>query len=238
MKPRTQEPQAVARENLSRRLEEVARVNLRPIASPLPMGFVALAIATVAVAAINLGWIPANEGDAVAFALLAFIAPLQAAAAVFGALARDGVAATGMAILAGTWATFGLVLLTSPPGSTSDGLGVVLVMSSIAMLLVAFGASLGKLVPALVLLGASLRFATSGVYQLTGSTTWKDITGWIGLALGAIALYAAFGALLEGVQGRTVLPMGRRQKGRKALEGGLAEQVVDVTHEPGVRVQL
>ena len=98
MKPRTREPQAVARENLSRRLEEVARVNLRPIASPLPMGFAALAVATVGVAALNLGWIPANEGDAVAFALLAFIAPLQAAAAVFGALARDGVAATGMAI--------------------------------------------------------------------------------------------------------------------------------------------
>ena len=50
-----------------------------------------------------------------AFALLAFVVPLQAAAAVFGTLARDGVAATGMAILTGTWGTFALVLLTSPP---------------------------------------------------------------------------------------------------------------------------
>jgi uncharacterized protein len=238
MKTRTPQPQAAAREELSRRLQDVTRVNLRPIASPLPMGFAALAVATIAVAALNLGWIPATEGDAVAFALLAFVVPLQAATAIFGMLARDGVAATGMAILTGTWATFGLVLLTSPPGSTSDGLGVVLLMSAIAMLLMAVGASLGKLVPALVLFGASMRFLTASIYQLTGRSTWENVTGWVGVVLGAIALYAAFAALLEGVQGRTVLPMGRRQRGRKAVEGGLTEQVVDVTHEPGVRVQL
>jgi succinate-acetate transporter protein len=228
----------LAREELSGRLEQVTRVNLRPVASPLPMGFVALSVATIAVAALNLGWIPDSEGDTVALSLLVFVVPLQAVTAIFGMLARDGVAATGMAILTGTWATFGLTMLTSPPGSTSDGLGAVLVMSAISMFLVSIGASLGRLVAALVLFGASLRFATSAIYQLTGSTTWEDITGWVGVALGAVALYAAFAALLEGVQGRSVLPMGRRQKGRKAVEGGLTEQVVDVTHEPGVRAVL
>ncbi|MFL5737942.1 MAG: hypothetical protein ACJ76P_11480 [Actinomycetota bacterium] len=157
---------------------------------------------------------------------------------MFGTLGRDGVAATGMAILTGTWATFGLTLLTSPPGSTSKALGVLLIVSAVSMLLVAFAASLGKLVPAAVLFGASLRFATAAVYQLTASHAWREITGWVGVALGALAIYAAFAALLEAMQGKTILPLGRRQKGRQAEEGGLTEQLIDITHEPGVRVQL
>ena len=60
----------------------------------------------------------------------------------------------------------------------------------------------------------------------------------VGVVLFVFAVYAAFAALLENVEGRTVLPMGRRQKGRAAAEGGLTEQVIDVTHEPGVRAQL
>jgi succinate-acetate transporter protein len=216
----------------------MVRINVRPIASPLPYGFLGLAGATILVAALNLHWIPATQGSVVALALLVFVVPLQGVAAVFGTLGRDGVAATGMAVLTGTWATFGLTLLTSPPGSTSKALGVLLIVAAISMLLVSVAASLGKLVPAAVLFGASLRFATSAVYQLTGSTAWERITGWIGVALGALAIYAAFAALLEGMQGKTILPLGRHAKGREAAEGGLTEQLIDVTHEPGVRVQL
>jgi uncharacterized protein len=227
-----------AREELSQRLERVTRVNLRPIASPLPIGFIGLAVATILVAALNLGWIPATEGTNVAIALLVFTVPTQALASVFGMLARDGVGATGMGVLTGTWATFGLVTLTSPKGSTSDALGVLLIVAAICMFLIATGAAMGKIVPALVLGGASLRFLTAAIYQLTASHTWETITGWVGVLLGAIAIYAAYAALIEGIKGRTVLPMGRRSRGRQAIEGGLAEQVVDVTHEPGVRVQL
>jgi uncharacterized protein len=70
------------------------------------------------------------------------------------------------------------------------------------------------------------------------SLTWEDSTGWVGLFLGALAPYAALAALLEGVSKKTVLPMGRRQRGRLAVEGRLTEQVVDLTHEPAVREQL
>ncbi|MFL5767215.1 MAG: hypothetical protein ACJ758_05140 [Actinomycetota bacterium] len=238
MTTRELSPQAAAREELSRRLERIVRINVRPIASPLPYGFLGLAVATIVVAALNLGWIPATQGDVVAFALLAFVVPLQATASVFGTLGRDGVAATGMAILTGTWATFGLALLTSPPGSTTNAVGVVLIVSAISMLVVSLAAALGKLVPAAVLFGASLRFATAAIYQLTASHTWEQITGWVGVALGALAIYAAAATLIEGMQGKTVLPLGRHAKGRQAEEGGLTEQLIDLTHEPGVRVQL
>jgi uncharacterized protein len=230
--------QAAAREELARRLDRVIQVTLRPLAGPMPMGFIGLAAATVVLAALNLGWVATSEAHTVALVMIAFVFPLQGAASIFGMLARDGVFATAMAVLAGTWLTVGLATLTSPPGATSDALGVLLIVAAISMLLPAIGAALGKLVPAVVLLTAALRFATSGLYQLTASTVWERITGWVGIVLGVFAVYAALAALLENVQGRTVLPLGRRQKGRMAVEGGLAEQVVDVTHEPGVRAQL
>jgi uncharacterized protein len=231
-------PQEAARQELAARIERLARVNLRPMASPLPIGFVGLAGATIPLAALNLGWIAPAEGKTIALIMLAFVFPLQLSSSIFGMLTRDGVTATAMGILAGTWATVGLVMLTSPPGSTSDALGILFLVTGVAMLWPATGAWLGKLVPALVLTFASLRFLTSGVFQLTSSDTWERVTGWIGLVLGALALYAALAALLENVSKKTVLPMGRRQRAREAVEGGLTDQVIDLTHEPGVRNQL
>jgi succinate-acetate transporter protein len=231
-------PQEAARVELTERLEDVARITLRPFASPMPLGFVGLAGATIPLAAMNLGWIPVSEGKTLALVMVAFVFPLQLLTSIFGVLARDGVAGTAMGILAGTWATVGLVMLTSQPGSTSEGLGLLLLVSAVAMLWPALGAWLSKIAVAVVLTLAALRFATSGIYQLTGSAQWERATGWIGLVLGVVALYAALAALLEGVSKKTILPMGRRQRGRAAVEGGFTEQVVDLTHEPGVRNQL
>ncbi len=38
-----------------------------------------------------------------------------------------------MGVLAGTWGTVGLTTLTSPPGTASKGLGVVLITAGLAM---------------------------------------------------------------------------------------------------------
>ena len=75
-------------------------------------------------AGLQLGSIPAAEGQQVALCVLAFTVPLQFVASVFAFLARDGVAATGMGLLSGIWAATALVLLTAPPGSTSNALGL------------------------------------------------------------------------------------------------------------------
>jgi len=60
----------------------------------------------------------------------------------------------------------------------------------------------------------------------------------LGLVLFALALYAAWAAELEDALGRTVLPFGRRGKGKVALRGSLLEQVKEVPREPGVRTKL
>lgn len=223
---------AVQQEELS-----VSRIVLRPIGNPLPLGFLGLFVATSAFATLQLGWVPADQGRVVALSALLFTAPLQLLAAVYGFLARDPVAGTGMGVLAGTWTLAGYVTLTSEPGTSSGALGVVLVLAGVAMLVPAT-AGRTKLVAAGVMAAAGLRFAVTGVAEVTGSDTWSTVAGVVGLALALLALYAALAFELEDARHRTVLPLLRRGPAASALSGGVADQLSQVRHEAGVRNQL
>jgi succinate-acetate transporter protein len=199
------------------------RIMLRPLGNPLPLGFLALAGGTLLVAGLQLEWLQPTDGAQVGMILVAFVFPLQLVASVFGFLARDVVAGTGMGLLAGTWLSIGLITLTGQPGATSDTLGLFLLLAAIAMLVPASAAATGKLVAAAVLATTALRFATTGLYQLTAADGWKTTAGIVGLALCALAVYAALAMALEDASRRTVLPLGRRAA---------------IDAEPGVREQL
>ncbi len=214
------------------------RIVLRPLANPLPLGFLALAAGTLLLAGLQLGWLGAEEGQSVALALLAFVFPLQLLASIFGYLTRDVVAGTGMGVLCGTWLTISLVMLTSPEGSASDALGLFLLLAFVAMLVPASAASFGKLVPAAVLAGAALRFGVTGIYELTSNSTWEDLAGVVGLALCALALYAALAMALEDVRRHSVLPLLRRGSGRESMQGNFGDQIAGLEREAGVRKQL
>ena len=226
--------EAAARDELAGR----TRIVLRPLAGPLGLGFFGLAAATFVLAGLQLGWASPTEGKQVALCVLAFTVPLQFTASIFGFLARDGVAATGMGLLSGIWAATGLVLLTAQPGATSNALGLFLLVAGVAMWAPASAAAAGKLVPSLVLATAGIRFVLTGVYEISGAGTWKHLAGIVGLILAAFAVYAGYAAEYEDVLKRTVLPLGRRGKGQEALEGTYAQQVAGLAHDPGVRQQL
>jgi hypothetical protein len=85
---------------------------------------------------------------------------------------------------------------------------------------------------------AGLRFAVTGAYELTGSAAWKTAAGWVGLALGALALYAALALELEGSERRTVLPLARHGAGRAAVHGEGPLDPDSLAAEAGVRPQL
>jgi uncharacterized protein len=214
------------------------QVMLRPLANPLPLGFLALGVATLLLSGVQLQWLPPEDAATVAVILFVFVAPLQLLASIFGFLARDPVAGTGMGILAGTWAAVGLVTLRSPVGTISHTLGLLLLVSAAAMLVPALGALEAKLVPALVLATTALRFLLTGVYQLSGITGWKVAGGVTGVVLCALALYAATAFMVEETSHRSWLPLGRRSGGRRAITGDLDEQLAHIASEAGVREQL
>ena len=211
---------------------------MRPIAGPLTLGFGALAMATVVVAGLQLGWIPTSETASVALILLVAVVPAQLLTSILGYLARDGVAGAGMGTLAGTWAAMGLILLTSDPGSTGRAPGLLLLVAGVVMLIPAAGAAMGKLIPAVVLAATSIRFVLTGIWELTGGNDWKIASAIVGLLLCSLAIYAAAAVGLEDAAKRTVLPLGRHGKGAKAAAGDIRDQIAGIAHEPGVRQQL
>ena len=106
-----------------------------------------------------------------------------------------------MGVLAGTWLSIGLVTLDAPrPGATSDTPGSFLLLAGTAMLVPFSAAVLGT---------AAVRFAMTGVYQLTDDSTIEHLAGIVGLGLLAVALYAAFAFVLESSRHRPLLPTGR-----------------------------
>jgi uncharacterized protein len=221
-----------------RAVQNAARIVLRPIGNPLPLGFLALAGGTLLVSALQLGWLSAAEGGQVALIILAFVFPLQLVASIFGFLARDVVAGTGMGILAGTWLSIALVKLTGEPGATSDPLGLFLLLAAAAMLVPTAASATGKLVPAAVLATTAARFATTGLHELTASGAWESVAGVIGLVLCALAVYAAAAMALEDAKRQTLLPLGRRRFGAESIEGNFDEQLERIEREAGVREQL
>ncbi|MGA9857309.1 MAG: GPR1/FUN34/YaaH family transporter [Solirubrobacteraceae bacterium] len=217
---------------------QVARIYLRPIATPFPLGFGALAAASLLVAGTELGWFAATDRPIVAVALIGFAFPLQIVASVFGFLGRDTAAATGFGIQGGTWLVVGVDLLLTRPGSTSHALGVLLLVASGWILLCAVGSALGKLAPAAVLLLTALRFLLTGVYELTASRGLEHAAAVVGLALVVAAAYVAFAMEVENLQRRTVLPLLRRGRGAEAMHADLAAQALRLDREAGVREQL
>lgn len=85
---------------------------------------------------------------------------------------------------------------------------------------------------------ASARFATTGLYEVTASTSPQTASGVLGCVIAAIALYGGLALSLEDSQGKPILPIGRRGAARRAFEGDLGEQVGPLESEAGVRKQL
>lgn len=208
------------------------QVFLRPLGTPLPLGFLGLVGGTVPLAGLELGWVAPAESTHVGWILLAFAVPLQFLTSVLAFLARDAVIGTGMGVLAGTWLASGLTLLTSPPGAASDALALLLFVSAASLLVPIVSAGASKLTASAVLTVAFVRFTLTGVYELTGLSGWKTVAGWCGVALAVLAVGAAVAFESEAARGRPLLPTLREDPQRNPMMSAGVER------EPGVHKRL
>lgn len=164
----------------------------RPIVDPKPLGFLALAGASLVAAGHDLSWIPDAERVQVGIMLLVAAPVVQLLASTMGFVARDPVPATGMALLGAGWAARGLTWITTPAGSYSAALGTLLVVVGAAALLSAAEAAVrGSVVAAVVLALTGLSFLLTAASELAASETVGDLAGAVGLAVSSAALAAA-----------------------------------------------
>ncbi len=216
----------------------MTRIVLRPLASPLPLAFFAFGAGSLMLSGLQLGLLPTSETRSVAIVQAAFVFPPMALAAVLAFLSRETLGATIMALISASWLANGLIDLSIPPASPSATQGLLAIALAAILLLVGAGAVFGKPLLGLVIALASARFATTGLYELTAATALQSTSGVLGCLIAAIALYGGLALGLEDLQGKTVLPIGRRGAARRAFEGDLGEQVGPVESEAGVRKQL
>jgi succinate-acetate transporter protein len=216
-------------------LRDMTRIVLRPIGSPLPLGFFTVAIDNVLVSALQWGLLPAADRRAVALIVFpAFV--VQVIVGVFALGARDSIAGTLMLSFATTWLVDTLIFYVNPPGAAA-ALGIFYVVFAVFVALMLVSALLKRALAA-VLAVAMPRFLIAGVADLTGSQVLAQAGAVLGFLLAAVALYTAFALLLEDSRGREVLPIGRLGAARHATHGSLAVQLRDIERQAGVRRTL
>ncbi|HET7044904.1 MAG TPA: hypothetical protein VFI37_08655 [Gaiellaceae bacterium] len=218
-------------------MDDRVQITMRPIATPVPLTFLGLAIATTIVSGTELGWIPPVEVTTAGWALLGVPGPLQLLAAAWSFPGRSAGTATGSAVLAGVWFGFGLVFVNGGAGN-HPALGMMLAAAAAALLVPAAAELTAAVVPAAVLLATATRFGISAVYHLSGSSDWKHAAGYAGLVVAALALYGALALELEAALGRDLLPVWPLGQGKVAREGSLVDQLRGIETSPGVRRKL
>jgi succinate-acetate transporter protein len=213
------------------------QIVLRPLASPLPIGFFAFAVGSFLFSLPELGWVNHDQLRPTALIMLVFVAPLELIAGVVAFWARDAGGATSLCIFGMTWATVaGVTFYTSE--ETVAVLGAFLIAVSFVILALAVASASGKPVFAVVLTLASARFIITGLFHVTGSSTLEQIAGWLGFPLCAAALYLGLALLLEDLNRATVLPLFRRGPAKSSVERELEHQVENIEREAGVRSHL
>jgi succinate-acetate transporter protein len=221
--------------------DERARVVLTPIATPLPLTFVGLLLATTVLSGLELRVIPSADTHLAGWVLLAVPLPLQLIASLFGFRGRSASAATGSSTLAAAWLAIALSLINAPVDRFTPSRPVGLLAFAVAAALLvpaAADAYGGSFLPAATLAVTSVRFVLTGVTALAASTGLRDVTGVVGFVVAGVALYAALALELEGSTQRAVLPTFRRTQSSMALVARLGEQVAELEHEAGVRKNL
>ena len=218
-----------------RDVQALTRIVLRPIGSPLPVGFFTVAIDNVLVSALQWGVLPVADRRAVALIVFpAFI--VQAVVGIFALCARDSIAGTLMLSFASTWLIDALVFYVEPPGAAA-ALGVFYVVFAVFISFMLASALLKRALAA-VLAVAAPRFLVAGIGDITGNHAVSQAGAVLGFLLAAVSLYTAFALLLEDSRGREVLPIGRLGAARQATHGTLAAELQGIERQAGVRRTL
>ncbi len=216
-------------------LRSMTRINLRPIASPMPLGFFTVAIASVMTGCLQLGVLDTPDRRAVALCVLPAFA-LQFLVSILAFGARDVIAATLMGVFAGSWLAYALVMGTGAHGGPE-----VLGVFNLAFL--CFGALMAAVTRPkralwLVLMVSLPRWAATGIGGLTGTEWLTQTAGTLGILVALVSTYAAFALMLEDMRSEEVLPIGRSGPAHHALEGDLAVQLRNIERQAGVRRTL
>lgn len=176
-----------------------------PGATPLPITFLGLAIASTVYAGFETRVVPPADFHTVGWLVVAVPVPMQLLAAVWGLIRGELAAATGSAVLAATWLAVALATVSGTAGAPGPTRAEsLLLFAAAAALLVSVATELvdSELVTAAVMLATSCRFVLTGVSGFTHTQAWATAAGVAGFVLAGIALTGAFAVELRNAVSR------------------------------------
>jgi uncharacterized protein len=137
------EEQRLENKDPQRQIEDATRIVLKPLASPLPLGFFAFGIGSILQSALQFGFIPQEEIQNVALLFGAFVFPLELLAAIVAFPFRETVGATALSMIAFSWLGTAFVTYASAPSPTSPSVGILDLSKALILLLLAAVGVLG-----------------------------------------------------------------------------------------------
>jgi succinate-acetate transporter protein len=174
-------------------------------ATPLPITFLGLTIATTIYAGVETRILPRADLHTIGWLVLAIPVPMQFLPSIWGWIRGELAAATGSAVLGATWLALALATITGPVGAPGPSKAESLFLFAAAAGLVISVATEcvdRKFVGAVVLLVAACRFALTGVAGLTHEQSWATTAGIAGFVLAGVAFCGAFFLELRSALGR------------------------------------
>jgi len=171
-----------------------------PGATPLPITFLGLAIASTVYAGSETGLLPRADYHTVGWIVVAVPVPMQLLAAVWGLIRGDLAAATGSSVLAATWLGLALATINGSPGAPGPSRAESLLLcAAAAALLVSVVTEVleASFVAAAVMLVTCVRFVLTAVSGFTHAAGWTTTAGVAGFVLAGAALLGAFAIELQ-----------------------------------------
>jgi succinate-acetate transporter protein len=166
-----------------------------PGATPLPITFIGLTLATTVYAGFETQILPRADFHTVGWLVLAIPVPMQLVPSIWGWIRGELAAATASSLLGATWLALAIATITGPVGAPGPSKAEsLLLFAAAAGLLVSIATELvdGKIVTAAVFVAAACRFSLTGVSGLTHAQGWATAAGIAGFVLAGMAFAAAF----------------------------------------------
>jgi hypothetical protein len=192
--------------------ESTAAAPASPIADPAPLGLAAFALTTFLLSAANAGWMTKATGDAWLGYAFAYGGFCQLLAGMWEFRNRNVFGATAFSTYGGFWIGLGLwALLVAPKAVGNAG------AHDIAWILLAFAIFNTYMLLCSTAVNTAV-FAVFLTLELTeiilvignfgGTSGIVKLGGYVGMVTALVAWYTSCAGVMNGLRGRTVIPVG------------------------------
>ncbi len=197
----------------------VTVVEATPAADPAPLGLAGFALTTFLLSGHNASWIP----DLIWVGFALFYGGLaQFCAGMWEFRNRNVFGATAFSTYGGFWMGIGIFVVLAETTKFLSPYSGADVTNALAWFIISFAIFntymlIGSMRVNMAVFGVFLTLEITeillaiGYFNLShgGTEWWLHAGGWVGIVTAAVAWYTSAAGVLNGVAGRTVLPVGR-----------------------------